>query len=362
MLVPALRYAFPNARTRALKSRLLSARDMLFLLEAKDETIFLSYLATTSYGPYLPEAAPAGASREKGGSAIGAAHMERALFKPLFKDYKRLFTSLQQKGAKRFIKALHDRFESEELKLLIRAKFSGLGRQEVAHLSYPLSLSRLPWDRLWAAPRVEDLFGLLAHSDYGRALSHAKAQFEAQARTFPLEMALDISCYSRLRQSAADLASKRDRAWAMRIVGSHVDMKNVIHIMRLRFRYNLSPEEALNYSLPGGRYLNLKALHDLARAPDEPSLLKRLPEALGAAAGAGSLEEARIRLSEWFHNILKRAFLGYPFHIGVQAAYLFLKEMETQAVIAIHQGKQLHLSEGEISARLPGYLFRKEGS
>ncbi len=359
MFAPAFKYAFPNARARALKAGLLSPRDMLFLLEAKDETIFLSYLATTSYGPYLP--ALSTSERKEGHRAthISASHMERAILRPLFQDYKKIFSSLRQKGGRHFIKALHDRFEKEELKLLIRAKFSGLSREDVAHLSYPLSLSRLPWERLWGISRVEEIFGLLERSSYGRALSHARAQFEAQGRTFPLEMALDIASYSRLRQAASALPARLDRQWALRISGSHVDMANVIHIMRLRFRYGLSPEEALNYSLPGGRYLDLKGLHHLARAGDEASLLKRLPEGLGAASQATSLEEAELRLSEWFHNILRRAFLGYPFHIGVQAAYLFMKEMEAKAIVTIHQGKRLGLSEGEISARLPGFLFRR---
>ncbi|NIA09787.1 MAG: hypothetical protein GWP10_08665 [Nitrospiraceae bacterium] len=202
MILAAAKYAYPNAKVRALRSRRLTPQDFHFLLEAKDISSFLAYLATTSYGPIVSEL---------GDRVPDMGGLERQLARFLMEDYAKVVRSLRGKRVQELVLALFSRFESENLKVLLRALFSGLGRHSVSYLLYPLGgLSTLPWDKLWACNNPAEALELLIPTPFGRAIKHAIPQFEVQGRLFPLEMALDLSCFQRLKQAISSLRSRSD--------------------------------------------------------------------------------------------------------------------------------------------------------
>mgnify|MGYP002354437402 FL=1 len=101
-------------------------------------------------------------------------------------------------------------------------------------------------------------------------------QFKAQGCIFPLEIAIDTAGYDSIVAGLKPLKGV-DRKGVEGLTGRLIDGVNLCWLVRFRHLYGLSPEETINYILPGGRYLDLKTLGTLARAADLPSFLAGLP-------------------------------------------------------------------------------------
>jgi V/A-type H+-transporting ATPase subunit C len=346
MILAAARYAYPNAKVRALRSRRLTAQDRHFLLKARDFSSFLAYLATTSYGPMLPNLE---------GVVPDPGVLERRLARSLMEDYAKVARSLRGKREQESVLALFSRFESENLKVLLRALFSGLGKQAVSHLLYPLgNLSALPWDDLWSCNNPAEVADLLIRNPFGQALKHAIPQFNVQGRLFPLEMALDLSCFQRLKHAISGLRNRSDKKAAKRILGPYVDMLNISWVIRLKIHYGLSHEEIVNYSLPGGELLTLSCLHRLARAEDISSFLEQMPHPIQREIGeVREWEDFHPYLETWLLRLLARFFAGPPFHIGIEICFLLEKEMELTCLITLLEAKVQGLSPDKIVKKLP---------
>ncbi len=346
MLLAAARYGYPNAKVRGLRSSLLTEQDRHFLLTAKDLTTFFSYLGTTPYSSCLPDLE----------DLPSLPALERQLARPLMDDYTKVARSFRGEKERALVLALFRRFEAENLKLVLRALFVNLGKEEVVHLLYPLGqLSDLEWDALWASKTFTGLLEHLRPEIFGRSLQHALPQFEAQGRLFPLEMALDFSCFRCLQQAVFDLGSRSDRTVAGKILGSYIDILNISWVIRLKTAYGLSPEETVNYTLPEGDLVTLSCLNQLARAEDIATFINHLPPTFQhEVTTVKHWQTIGLHLQSWFLKILARIFTGPPFHIGIAIAYLLEKEIELANLITLLQAKSQDLTVDETGRKLPG--------
>jgi V/A-type H+-transporting ATPase subunit C len=353
MLLATARYGYPNAKVRALRSRKLTRQDYHFLVTAKDLATCLSYLATTSYSPYLPDP-------EKGIPELST--LERQLARPLLKHYAKIVHSLRGTKERALILAMFRRFEAENLKVVLRSLFAHLNRDTVSHLLYPVGrLSNLDWDMLWACKSVPELLQHLRPEIFERSLQHALPQFEAQGRLFPLEMALDFSCFHILRQAISALGNRHDRTVTEKIFTSYIDIFNILWVIRLKIDYGLPPEEIVNYTLPEGEVITLAYLNRLSRVEDIAEFINQLPPLFRhQLSGIRDWRKISLSLVSYFLKILARIFSGQPFHLGVAAAYLLEKEIELANLITVLQAKARNLTVEKISNSLP-WQFMESG-
>ncbi len=354
MIRAALKYSFLNAKARTMHSKRLRPSDWHLLETTKGGQGFIQYLATTSYGEWAARFLEHKEIKEL---------FEREIFRALFDDYHKILHSTDDKYSKELLLSLFSRFEAENLKIVLRGIFTGQHESALSHLLYPVQkISRLPWGHLWKQNDIRKAAKLLAHTPFGPHLEQALPQFEAQGRLFPIEMALDISCFRRISGAVAALGLREDRRRVRRLLGSYVDVMNICHIARLRFIYNLSPEEVLNYSFPGGHDLNLRTLHNLARTEDLENMLNALPTSFRTVAerGGSTFSSLRLRMEEWLIRRLRKGFLGSPFHLGVPVAHLIEKEMETRSIVSLFNAKSqaLPLKAEEI---VPASFIREGG-
>ncbi len=355
MLRAALKYSYLNAKTRTMHARRLKPSDWHILETTKDPPAFLRYLSSTPYAPWV--------SRLLSARQQDHEQFERFIFAALFDDYRKIIRSIPDNDSLGLVRALAARFEAENLKIVLRALFSGLKKSQVSHLLYPLDqkLSSLPFNSLWKQDSLGDAVKFLAETVYGPMLRHALSQVDAQGRLFPLEMAIDVVCFRQIISAVHGVRSRRDRISVVDVVNSYVDVVNICHVARIRFVYGLSAEEALNYSYPGGS-LTIKGLHALARAKDLQALIKLLPLGMRLAAeGTEDIPGLRMALEDWLLRRMRRAFLGYPFHLGVQVAHLIEKEIEVRSLVRLFQAKatQYQMSQAEL---VPGILLKSGDS
>lgn len=344
MLFAAARYGYSNAKIRALRGSKLTTQDHHFLMAAKDLSSGLSYLGTTSYNSCLPDP-------ER--TIVKLSSLERQLARPLMDHYSKVVHSLPGAKERELILALFRRFEAENLKIVMRALFAHISRDAVSHLLYPLGqLSNLDWDTLWACTSIHELLEHLRPGVFGRSLQHALPQLEAQGRLFPLEMALDFSCFRILRLAIPALG-RYDRTVTEKIVTLYIDILNISWVIRLKNEYGLRPEEIVNYTLPEGKQISLACLDRLTRTGDIAEFISHLPpifsRELSSIRDWGKLVQ---HLQAYFLQALTRTFSGQPFHIGVAVAYLLEKELELANLIILLQAKAQNLPDEAIRNRV----------
>lgn len=125
MIGRVFHYAYVQARTRALKSRLLESDDWHYLLRMRSIDDILRYLSATDYGPFLPR------------STIDRTDT-RAIFlslhDALFTDYLKLITSLPRCRST-ILYGLAARYDAENIKTLLRGiwKSSAVSKKSLPH-------------------------------------------------------------------------------------------------------------------------------------------------------------------------------------------------------------------------------------
>mgnify|MGYP000879927511 FL=1 len=326
MISRVLRYSYVQAKARAMKGALLTPEDWRILLRMKSVGEVLTHLGGTRYAEALSSIqAP----------APGASTVSLALHDDLFGDYRKLLKAAPAKGAA-ILQRLLVRYEAENLKTLLRGLWQGKSVPETAALLYRLgNLSRLPVDAILGSRDIPNAIKLLAPTPFHTALSHALPRFRAQGSLFPLEVAVDSAAVAHVRSGLRRLGGA-DRKSAEVLIGMWIDLVNLSWMVRFRHFYDLSPEEVINYILPGGWKLGLRDLGAAARAGDLPSLLAALPSPYREALQpAGQWERIPSLLDEWFIRNLCKAFYRDPFQVRLPLSYLFLKEIEVKTLVSL---------------------------
>lgn len=323
MILRAFRYSFAQAKTRALKSRLLTPDEWHFLLKSRGLEEMLRYLSTTHYAEAL-SGVPGG---KPGGEVVSS-----ALYDDLFRDYAKVLKAAPR-GSADIARSLLLRYDAENLKTILRGISEGIPPAEIRSLLFGLgALSTLPVDALFQVQEASAAIGLLRSTIFYLPLTHALPQFLAQGRTFPLEVAIDIAVFENMVKSLKSLKGL-DQRGARDLIGDLIDFENLCWVARFRNFYGLSPEEAINYTLRGGRHIRIRNLGKLARSLDLRSFLAALPKPYSSVLGeANDWTDIRPLFEAWFANRLHRVFQKDPFQVRLQLSYLLLKESEVKAL------------------------------
>jgi V/A-type H+/Na+-transporting ATPase subunit C len=343
MIARVLGYSFAQARTRALKGKLLSAEDWHFLLQMRNLEDLLKYLSGTDYAPILERFA---------GAAPPVGELSLALYEELFRHTARLMQAVP-KNSSRLLASLLLRYEAENLKTILRGLWRGSSTAEILALLYPLgALARLPLEDLLQAGQIASALDALKSTVFHDPLMQALAQFQAQGRLFPLEIAIDHTAFEHLRTDLKTL-QRLDRRSARDLIGVLVDGTNLAWLVRFRHLYGISPEETINYLLVGGRHLTLKDLGRLARAPDLPAFRAALPTPYKVALSrVDHWGEVQILVERRLVGELLDVFIRDPFQIGLPLAYLLLKELEVKSLDCLFSSMVFGASPAKLLERI----------
>ena len=243
-------YAAISARVRAMYADLLTPQDIVRLSEAPDFLSLFNALKSTAYGPYLeglkdkdinPRRVIIQIKRKLADAYYSVIQMAPVQTRPLVKQLYRYY---EIGNLKAVLRAHRDRFHLEYRK-------SGLW-DRVRDVLFPLGpASVLPAQAMVESGSVATAVDLLHGTPYEETLSFAMKRYSAEQNLFPLEVALDLSYWRRLWSEAQKLTGQ-DRQHSVRIIGSLLDMNNLMWAIRYRVYHKLSEEEVINYTLPFG--------------------------------------------------------------------------------------------------------------
>lgn len=342
-------YAAISARVRAKYADLLSPQDMLRLSEAPDFLSLFNSLKGTAYGPYLeglkdkdinPRRVITQIKRKSADSYYSVIQMAPVQTRPLVKQLYRYFEVGNLKAVLRGIVTV-SAWKTE----------TGLW-DRVREVLFPLgSASVLPAQAMVESGSIASAVDLLHGTPYEEALSFAMKRYSAEQNLFPIEVALDLSYWRRLWAEAAKLTGQ-DRQYGVRIIGSLLDMNNLMWAIRYRVYHKLSEEEIINYTLPFGYRVKDSDIRAIAAGGDIASTISRLypgiPDvnALIEEPKPG-LPKLEVLLKRQILNECLAAFVGSPFHIGIPLAFLVMSDLEVQDLIILIEAKSSNTAEDE---------------
>jgi len=326
---------------------LLTPQEMAHLSESPDLQSLVSELKSTAYGKYLS----------------GLRENELPSRRVILQIRKRLadsYSSVVQQApeqSRSLIRQLFRYFEVGNLKAVLRSiqTVSSWGSADVAwdrvhDVLFPLgSFSSIPAQAMVESGSVPSAVDLLGGTPYEATMSFAMKRYSAEQNLFPLEVALDLSYWRRLWGEARRLSSK-DREMALKIIGSLLDLNNLMWVIRYKIYHNLSEEELINYTLPFGYRVHDEDVRSIAAGADIASIVSRIypnipnVNVLLEKPQAG-LPKLEYLLKQQVMRQCVSTFIGDPFHIGLPLAYLLLSDFEIQDLVVLIEAKSSHLAD-----------------
>jgi V/A-type H+-transporting ATPase subunit C len=342
-------YAAISARVRAMYSSLLSPQDFARLSDSPDLSALISQLKNTAYGPYLESLKERDLTPQK-----VELHIEGRLA-----DSYASVIQMAPQHAKPILKQLYRYFEVDNLKAVLRGIVSNPHWERISEILFPMgSMSVLAAQAMVESGSVGNAIELLQGTTYYDTLSFAMKRYSTEQNLFPLEVALDLHYWRQLWAEAKKLQGQ-DREQALRIIGSLMDVNNLMWVIRYKVYYQLSEEEIINYTLPFGYRVRDEDVRSVAAGADLAMVVGRVFP--GIPDLNALLENPRTGLPK-LEIILKRrlmqqclaAFIGNPFHIGLPLAFLILSQLEVEDLTVLIEAKSSQMPEEEFRP----YLLR----
>ncbi len=338
-------YAFTNAKVRAMLSYLIDPSVFAELLNSKDIYELIEELKKTRYQKIFADVSS---------DPIDLFSLERKLLSSDIAIYGKVRDSLSGKKEKEFVSILMQRYEIEDLKVILRLWHS---KEPVLTEDYILG-QKIKYDidykRIASAETIEEVILLLDKTDYKEPLLLARDKFRSTKSLFYLEASLDVDYYNRLAACIGTF-SATDKKVASKILAVEIDSENIQWLIKIRKYYGMALGDMLEWLMPGGSIKVHNALRGLYASGGMAKVIESI--ALGPYLPVKNLAEENIHLIENFlHEILlkevKSALVGDPFTIGTVFGYLILKRRETKSIISLLYAKAYGVKKEE----LPGLI------
>ena len=347
-------YAAISAKVRVLYSNLLSPQDMARLSDSPDFSSLVGALKNTQYGQYLSQLKD---------NEITPRRVILQLKKRLADSYSSVI-QMAPEASRPVVRQMYRYFELGNLKAILRSIVTVSSWNpdiapwdRVKDVLFPFGdFSTLPAQDMVETGNVSTAVELLKGSPYESAISFAMRRYSTEQNLFPLEVALDLDYWRQLWTETKNLKGT-DREQATKIVGSLLDMNNLMWAIRYRVYHQLSEEELINYTLPFGFRVSDDDIRSLAAGVEPAGIVSRIFPAIPDVATL--LENPKTGLPK-LEILLKRevmkqcvsAFIGNPFHIGIPLSYLVLSDLEIQDLVVLVEAKSSDSNDEDFRSML----------
>ena len=333
-------YAAIQAKVRVMYSTLLTQEDFQRLSQSSDFDALLDQLKRTPYGPYLDRVKDRDLTPRRAAFQIKTR---------LAEDYHSLIRAMPM-SIQSLVIQFYRSFEVDNLKAVLRGIVTEADWDTVRFVLFPYGPNTvIPAQEILESKSINNAVELVRGTPYYTTLSFALKRYSTEQSLFPLEVALDLNYWRELWKEINSL-SGQDRAQAKRIIGSLVDITNLMWAIRYRVYHHLSEEELINYTLSFGYHVKDEDIRSLAAGADIVKVVNRLYPGIrdldqildNPQRGLPKLE---VELQRYEMQQCNSAFIGYPFHIGIPLAFLVLSKLEIQDLIVLIEAKSAEMPE-----------------
>lgn len=333
-------FAAINTKVKALSAKLLDKDQYTSLIDTKSYEDAIKYLIDeTKYGEVLYTYNSDPNQKE---------NFEIALKKYYINGFYKLshyFTG----NYKKLFSVLFMRFEIEDIKVILRGKYSMMEKDEIRRLiAFEGPLSKIDYDDLISAKDAAEVIDKLHDTKYYKHIAPLAGTIEKEG-IFRIEMALDFEYFSALRKFEK-LISKEDSAIIDRINGVYCDLLNLQWILRGKKYYNLQPEELLNYTIYDWYKINRNMIKNLCYAKDVDEFYD-LVETTSYKGVFDKTKQEDYLVEKEILSYLKRMYIKYAernsLNVSVVISYLELSLMEIRDITTILENKRYNLGNEE---------------
>ncbi|RMF91479.1 MAG: hypothetical protein D6733_01005 [Methanobacteriota archaeon] len=349
-LVQSYRYAYPSARAKALKSLLLSDRQLEKVYDSEGLKGAVEALRDTVYGPFL-----------EGKRSIF--ELEQGLRGHLAAELSKMAEALPG-PAKTVLREYLGRFEIENLMSILAGVHGRLPKERIQQMITPLYLNLQPgfYERLASSKTVAEAVSFSEGTVYYKTVKEALDAYEKSRLLAHFQTALNRLFYERVF-SAISGFSGPDMESLGRMIGVEVDLVNLKTLLRLKHDH-VHPDEIMEYLIPRGYRLGPRILEDLAKAVGIEEIMAGLkgsyyhrPLSEAHRTFEKTKKDRRIiileRALDDFQAELGRGFeREYPLGIGPVLGYIIAKNREVRKVIAALKLKDEGFSKEEMGDAL----------
>ncbi|NOH03611.1 MAG: V-type ATPase subunit [Chloroflexi bacterium] len=340
-------YAAISTRVRAMYSDLLTPQEITRLSDSPDFASLVSALKNTPYGKHIS----------------GLKDTDLTPRRVILQVRQRLadsYSSVVQQAPEQtrpLIKQMYRYFEVGNLKAVLRSiqtvsswNSDVAAWDRVREVLFPFgSFASIPAQAMVDSGNIASAVDLLKGTPYEATMSFAMKRFSTEQNLFPLEVALDLAYWRGLWGEIKNLTG-RDREMGAKLVGSLLDLNNLMWVIRYKIYHKLSEEELINYTLPFGYRVKDEDVRAIAAGSDIAAVVSRIYP--GIADVNALLERPQSGLPKLEHQLKQQvmkqcvsAFIGYPFHIGLPLAYLILSDFEVQDLVVLIEAKSSKLKD-----------------
>lgn len=330
-------YAELQARVRARYSRLLPTKLFYDLLQARDFATVLANLKKTAYGPYVEAVDP---------QDLNPRRITYQFYRRLADAYGRLI-DLTPKPGRDLLLQLWRLFEVDNIKATLRGIENGASWEQVLYLLAPRErhflVSFNDMQTMLRRGNIADALEVIRDTPYYDPLVHALNRYHEEQTLFPLEVTLDLDYRRGLWESVQRLHG-RDRKEALRLVGTVIDVDNLLWAIRYRVYHHLSEQEIINYTVPFGYRVEDVHIRAIASGEEIAPVVQQIypgfePVGDFEAATGPALARLEQLLNRHVVEKCRALFRQDPFHVGLAVAYMLLLEHEIEDLTAIVEAK-----------------------
>jgi vacuolar-type H+-ATPase subunit C/Vma6 len=329
-------------RVHGLRTHLITQQDIKILAKARSIREISDSLMKTDYAPELGQ--------------LPTEELDAATLEVIFPSklvQRSFFVRRTAQGVMRdLIDRYCARFEIENIKRILRAKH-GLSTEEPSLIPVPREESLVNFPALVKAKDIDEAISLLRDTPYHSLVDRLQAYRES-GTSLILEASLDRIYFAKVWELARKIPGIRE------LIGTEIDLRNLLITFALKNSGASSRliEETL---IPLSFRLPSPMLHSVvqSRLEDAPNLLTGDYARLAGEALSLLRTDSAARLDWLFSRELyvyaSTVLVARSLQAGYVLAYLLLCEREERNLLSIVMGKQLKLSEEEISKGLFGF-------
>lgn len=322
-----IEYSAINTKIRSMHSKLLNKEDFLMLSECKTVPEVIAKLENfTPYQITFSKSVPDQLHREE---------VERKLLQNQYDDFSKIYR-FSKPVQRQFLELFFMHYEVAMLKKILRHSLSH------TKSSFPfqtmkkfyLTHSHLDFEQLLQAENIHGFLAGLQGSYYEQGMTTSVKQ---QATIFEFENELDQLYFRRLWTKKEKLYPKSDVAIFTTLIGTKIDLLNLLWIYRSRKYYHLNARQIDTMMIPIFYRLNKQTLDILMESETTQDF-----ERLFATTFYGkryfeqntSFHPSKLFALEMQHiyELMKKK---YPNSIAVVSSYLYEKEQEIENLISL---------------------------
>jgi V/A-type H+-transporting ATPase subunit C len=335
--------AYTVIRSHALIAELLKPEQIQDLAKSGSIEVFIEWLSSTQYGEIKVE-----------GSGDPSIALEKVFYVKFIDRMSQIVDIAPQRIGK-FLQAYYYlRFEVQNLKRILRGKFSELPVSQVKEYLIPIEPYHVTsYEDIIEADSLDEAVGLLQGTHYsqiGGSLDYCREN----EVIWPLEQALN-HIYAMSVLESLETLSRQDRTLVRNILKFEVNVENLLNAIKQRRTSGEREAQNLEELFPVTFDIDLEKIEALIEAEDLRAAIDDLGSPYSEVLTPiyeGDVALIRARVRRYIYTIVRNARSMNDFGLNVILAYLIFSELEKDDLVGIAWGLTQRIPATEMTKYL----------